>query len=77
MHGDRSLLVHARAVVTGVPLDIHGYRFVDANGEVVSTVGMGHDPLALLKIFNLIVQRLVEVAHGGSGKIDNFHVRAP
>ncbi|MNE83783.1 hypothetical protein D3C80_1806290 [compost metagenome] len=77
VHGDAGFLVHARAVVTGVPLDIDGHGLVHANGEVVLAVGVGHHPFAVFYVVHLVMQRLVEVAHAGDGKIDGFHVCAP
>jgi len=58
-------------------LDIDGDFLVHANRQVVCAIGMGDGPLALLQVAGLIVQGLVQLAHGGGGKIDGFHVRAP
>jgi hypothetical protein len=77
VNGDRGLLVHARAVVAGVPLDIDGHGLVHPDRKVVLAVRMGHNPLAVFDGGGLVVQRLVEFTHGGSGKIDGFHVCAP
>ncbi len=77
VHGDRRFLVHPRAVVTRVALDIDGDGFVDADRQVVRAIGMRDQPFAVLQFLDLIVQGLIEITHGGAGKIDGFHGRAP
>jgi len=74
VYGDRRLLVHARAVVAGVAFDIDGHRLIHPHRKVVLAVGVGDAPLV---VDGLGVQRLVEVTHGGGGKVDGFHVCAP
>ncbi len=77
VHGDRSFLVHTRAVIAGMALNIDGDGLVDADRQVMRAVRVGDQPFALLQCLDLIVQSLVEITHGGAGKIDGFHERAP
>src|SRR3546814_20551906 len=49
MHGDGGLLVHAGAVVAGMPLDIDGQGGIHADGQVVLAIRVGDHPFAVVQ----------------------------
>ena len=64
VHGDGGLLVHAGAVVAGMTLDIDGQRGIHADGQVVLAVRVGDHPFTVVQLADLLMQGLVEIAHG-------------
>jgi hypothetical protein len=62
VYDDGRLLVHACGVITRVAVDIDSNRRVEANGNVVSTIGIRNRNLCYTT--QIAVQELVEVAHG-------------
>ena len=69
-------LVHSRAVVADMPLDLDCDRRVDAGGDRVLPARIEHPPMRLVGERAETVQRRVELAQRGPREVDGAHISA-